>query len=106
VEYYHFEKIMCSKKEKEPEPEEQGSAVARLRSELEAEYESAKLGLQGLACGTSRHKFLKKKMDRVGRIADELKKFVGEDETVKLLSEMNDQLAGEDPKGETDSDKP
>lgn len=77
------------------------SEVARLRRELDEETESARLGLQGLASGTSKHEFLRAKMERWGVIADELRKIVGPDETSEILAEANDRLAsGQEPKGD------
>lgn len=80
------------------------SEVARLRRELDEETESARLGLQGLAAGASKHEFLRAKMERFGEIASELQKLVGPDETVKLLAEANDKLTGPiEPKGDQQS---
>lgn len=79
------------------------SEVARLRRKLDEEAESARLGLQGLASGTSKHEFLREKMDRFGAIADELRKVVGPDKAAEILSEANDRLTGPiEPKGETE----
>jgi hypothetical protein len=77
------------------------SDVARLRKQLNDECESARLGLQGLAAGTSKHEFLREKMNRLGQIASDLQKIVGPDEAIRILSEANEKLSGQEPKGGT-----
>jgi len=89
--------------QKQPETQDQGSEVARLRKQLEAEYEAAMLGLQGLAQGVSKHEFITKRMERVGELHEQLKGIVGEEEAIKIVTEINDKAAEqkpEEPKGD------
>ncbi len=82
------------KKHQEPEQEGQGSEVARLRKQIKAEYESASQGLQGLAQGTSKHEFITRRMENMGKIQEELEKLVGKEEAKRIIGE---QLNKADP---------
>lgn len=55
------------------------SEVARLRRQIEVELEAVQRGMYGLAVGTARHEFIRKRMDRVGVYHDKLAQKVGED---------------------------
>jgi hypothetical protein len=69
----------------------QGSEVARILALVQAEYESAMLGLSGLAYGTSRHEFITRKMEKIGTFHKELQTMVGERSAMALIAE---QLSG------------
>jgi hypothetical protein len=64
----------------------QGSEVARLLTQIHAEYESATLGLTGLAYGTSQHTVITQKMERISGYHDELKALVG-DAAIALVAQ-------------------
>ena len=66
---------------------EQGSEVARLLSQISAEYEAAQRGLTGLAYGTSKHEFITAKMERMGQLQAELQSLVG-DQAIALVAEQ------------------
>ena len=66
---------------------EQGSEVAKLLSQISAEYESAQRGLTGLAYGTSKHEFITARMERMGQLHTELQSLVG-DQAVALVAEQ------------------
>jgi hypothetical protein len=66
---------------------EQGSEVARLLSQISAEYEAAQRGLTGLAYGTSKHEFITAKMERMGQLHAELQSLVG-DQAIALVAEQ------------------
>jgi hypothetical protein len=68
--------------------QKQGSEVARILAEIRAEYEAAKLGLSGLAYGTSRHEFVTQKMEHMGKLHEELKTLVGETPAIALIAEQ------------------
>ena len=66
---------------------EQRSEVARLLSQISAEYEAAQRGLTGLAYGTSKHEFITAKMERMGQLQAELQSLVG-DQAIALVAEQ------------------
>ena len=67
--------------------EENKSEVARIKRQIELEYEVAQRGLYGLAHGTAKHQFITAKMEQIGAHHETLKKLVGEQEAAKLLVE-------------------
>ena len=60
------------------------SEVARLLQRIHEEYESALSGLFGLAEGTSKHKVITAKMERIGELHEQLRTHVG-DEAIALI---------------------
>jgi hypothetical protein len=62
------------------------SEVARLLAQISAEYEAAERGLNGLALGTSRHRFITRRMERMGEIHAQLRQLVG-DQAMALIAE-------------------
>jgi hypothetical protein len=66
---------------------ENKSEVARVLEQIELEFQAAQRGLYGLAVGTAKHEFITNKMERMGKLHEELKTIVGEEEAVKLLAE-------------------
>ena len=60
------------------EVSEHGSEVARLLTQISAEYQAAQRGLGAFACGTSKHEFISARMARMGRLHDQLQSIVGE----------------------------
>lgn len=58
--------------------EEHRSEVARLLSQISAEYEAAQRGLTGLAYGTSQHEFITTRMENMGQLHSELQSIVGD----------------------------
>ena len=68
------------------------SEVAALREQIATEYMAAKLGLQGLNAGTSRHAFMTAKLERVALLHDELQNLVG-DEAMAIVTEVSESLS-------------
>jgi len=66
---------------------EQGSEVAKLLSQISAEYEAAQRGLTGLAYGTAKHEFITARMERMGQLHTELQSLVG-DQAIALVAEQ------------------
>ncbi len=60
------------------------SEVARLLQQVREEYESAKLGLSGLALGIAKHEVITAKMERIAVLHEELRTHVG-DEAIALV---------------------
>ena len=75
------------------------SEVARLRAQIQAEYEAAERALYGFADGTARHKFITTRMERMEACVDELVALVGIEEAAAILAET---LEGDSP-GQTQS---
>jgi len=64
------------------------SEVARMRQQVAAEYLSAKLGLSGLAYGTSRHRFITTRMERMGDTLESLSLVVGsKEEAMQIIAQ-------------------
>ena len=61
------------------------SEVARLRRQIELELEAMQRGMNGFALGTSRHKFIHKRMNHVGACQDKLVAEVGEDRADEIV---------------------
>ena len=68
---------------------EHGSEVARLLSQISAEYESAQRGLEGLSCGTSKHEFITARMEHMGRLHNQLQSIVGEVAIALIAETLN-----------------
>lgn len=68
---------------------EQRSEVARLLSQISAEYEAAQRGLTGLAYGTSQHEFITARMDQMGRLHGQLQSLVGDVAIAMIADQLN-----------------
>lgn len=68
----------------------QGSEVARLLKRISEEYESAQLGLTGLASGTSKHEVITCRMENMGKLHEELHALVG-DESIEMMIQQLDR---------------
>jgi len=68
---------------------EQGSEVARLLSQISAEYEAAQRGLTGLAYGTSMHEFITARMERMGHLHTQLQSLVGDEAIAMVADKLN-----------------
>ncbi len=64
------------------------SAVARLRQQIEQEYEAARQGLTGLAQGISQHAFITARMERMGVYHVQLADLIGEQEAARMVYEI------------------
>ena len=65
---------------------EHGSEVARLLTQISAEYEAAQRGLTGLAYGTSQHEFISTRMENMSQLHNQLQSIVG-DSAIALVAE-------------------
>ncbi len=63
------------------------SDIARMRQAIAAEYLSAQLGLSGLAEGTSRHRFITTKMERMGASFETLAQMMGKERAIQIVAE-------------------
>jgi len=63
------------------------SEVARLRAQIEAEYEAAKLALYGFAQGTARHDFINAHTERIGAAVERLTDLVGIEQAAAIYVE-------------------
>ena len=68
---------------------EQRSEVARLLSQISAEYEAAQRGLQGLAYGTSQHEFITARMEHMGQLHSQLQSLVGDVAIAMIADQLN-----------------
>jgi hypothetical protein len=72
------------------EGHQQGSEVARLLSQITAEYEAARRGLTGLSYGTAQHEFLTARTENMGQLHHQLQTLVGND-AIALIAKALDQ---------------
>ena len=63
------------------------SEVARLRTQIAAEYEAAKRALHSLAAGTARHDFICAHMEHMGEAVGQLADLVGIEQAAAILVE-------------------
>ncbi|MBV9231085.1 MAG: hypothetical protein JOZ18_17375 [Chloroflexi bacterium] len=66
------------------------SEVARIRAQIQAEYEAAERALYSFAEGSARHKFITARMERMEACVDELVTLVGLEEAAAILAETLD----------------
>ena len=64
------------------------SAIARLKEQRDAEAEAAQVAMYGPAQGISRHQFITARMERMGRLHEELKSLIGDEADYYLISAM------------------
>jgi hypothetical protein len=62
------------------------SEVARLREQIQAEYQAAQQGLSGLASGTARHNFITARTEHLAILHDQLAEIVGPDEAIAIVA--------------------
>jgi hypothetical protein len=67
---------------------DQQSEVARLLSQISAEYEAAQRGLAGLTYGMSQHDFITARMEHMGQIHSRLKLLVGGDCAIAMVADQ------------------
>ena len=75
--------------------EENKSEVARIKRQIELEYEAAQRGMYGFATGAGKHAFITARMENMGRCHEQLVTLVGEREATKVLAQALEQ-AGND----------
>jgi len=66
-----------------------GSEVARLLSEITAEYEAAQRGLTGLAYGIAQHEFISARMETMGQLHSKLQRIVGDSAMALIVDALN-----------------
>jgi hypothetical protein len=65
------------------------SEVARLLSQISAEYEAAQRGLTGLSYGTSQHEFITARMENMGQLHTQLQTLVGDRAIAMIADQLN-----------------
>ena len=70
----------------------QHSEVARLLSQISAEYEAARRGLTGLAYGVSQHEFITARMEHMGQLHTQLQSIVGDKAIALIADQLNTLL--------------
>ena len=74
---------------------EHRSEVARLRQQIELEYEAAMRGLTGTAI-TAPHEFITARLERIATCHEELKMLVGEQAAIQVVAEVFEGAGNED----------
>ncbi|MGB8346692.1 MAG: hypothetical protein WCD86_17525 [Ktedonobacteraceae bacterium] len=70
--------------------EDNKSEVARLRYQIEQEYQAAELAMNGFAVGVSRHAIITAKMEHMGECCAQLTKLVGGQEAMNIYIEATE----------------
>jgi len=70
------------------------SEVARLMSQITAEYEAAQWALSGQAVGVSQHAFITARLERMEDARQELEQLVGPEESTRLFVERLEKGEG------------
>ena len=73
-----------------PYTHEHHSEVAHLLEEIEKEYAAAQLGIAGLAQGSCQHRFITRRMERIGGLHSQLHTMLG-DKAMELIAAQLDQ---------------
>jgi hypothetical protein len=63
------------------------SEVAWIRQQIAAEQESAHRALYSFAYGSAKHRFITRRLERIGTLHNALKAIVGEDHATQILVE-------------------
>ena len=75
---------------------ENTSEVARIKRQIELEYEAAQRGMYGFAAGAGKHEFITARMENMGKCHAQLVTLVGEREATKAFAQALEQ-AGNEP---------
>lgn len=70
--------------------EDNKSEVARLRYQIEQEYQAAELAMNGFAVGGTRHQFITAKMEHLGECCAQLTTLVGGQEAMNIYIEVTE----------------
>ena len=70
------------------------SEVARLREQVELEYEAMMQGLTGFAEGSAMHEFISARMARIEGYHGELTKELGESEATQIICDLYNKATG------------
>jgi hypothetical protein len=62
------------------------SEVAKIRQQIQTEYEAAKQGLSGLSSGTARHAFIAAHYEHLGILHEQLAELIGANEAVAVIA--------------------
>jgi hypothetical protein len=63
------------------------SEIARIRAQIQAEYEAATRGLSGLSAGSTRHTFITAKMENIARCQKQLIELTGKEQAMQIILE-------------------
>jgi hypothetical protein len=62
------------------------SEIARLRQQIEQEYQAAHQGLSGLCSGTARHDFIRTKTENIEKYHEQLIELVGPEQAISIIA--------------------
>jgi hypothetical protein len=62
------------------------SEVVRILKQIDQEYQASKLGLLGLASGTTRHDFIQTKTEAIGKCHEQLVELVGPEQAISMIA--------------------
>jgi hypothetical protein len=69
------------------------SEVARLRAQIEREYQAAYNGLYGLAAGSARHEFIQRRMANAQQYGEQLIAQLGKEAAMPLIVEAMERAS-------------
>ena len=73
---------------------ENNSEVARLLSQIRAEFEAAQRGMHGLSQGISQHKFITTRMENMHKLQEELQVLAGDETMMLVVSTLDATTVG------------
>jgi hypothetical protein len=62
------------------------SEIARILEQIDQEYQASKIGLQGLASGSTRHDFIQAKSEHIGKCHEQLVELIGAEEAISIIA--------------------
>lgn len=82
--------------------DKRGSEVARLLSQISAEYEAAQQGLTGLTYGMSQHEFISARMENMGNLHRKLQSIVGDEAIAMIVQRIDGPASNENKLSESE----
>lgn len=71
------------------------SEVARLREEIELQMQAMQRAMHGFATGSTRHAFIRARMERIGQVHSALARSVGERDADQIIDGLYTEILGQ-----------
>jgi len=71
------------------------SEVARLREQIELQIEAMQRGMHGFATGTTRHAFIRARLERIDQYQHSLAGYIGEDDANQVVCGLYTEVMAE-----------
>lgn len=70
------------------------SEVVRLREEIELQMQAMQRAMHGFAIGSTRHAFIRARMERIGQVHSALARSVGERDADQIIDGLYTEILG------------